>query len=104
MEGGARTAVAPTAQGLLCSQWEPACQTPQPTARAHSAPGSGTNSRPGSIRRKLQPSGKPAWEWTGWEAGGQEAFPTSVVTVPGCPFLDEAKLLLKGEKKPVSQA
>ncbi|XP_051057893.1 kinesin-like protein KIFC3 isoform X2 [Phodopus roborovskii] len=39
-------------------EWEPACQTPQPTARAHSAPGSGTNSRPGSIRRKLQPSGK----------------------------------------------
>ncbi|KAK7804470.1 hypothetical protein U0070_022088 [Myodes glareolus] len=37
-------------------EWEPACQTPQPTARAHSAPGSGTNSRPGSIRRKLQPS------------------------------------------------
>ncbi|XP_006530781.1 kinesin-like protein KIFC3 isoform X1 [Mus musculus] len=39
-------------------EWEPACQTPQPTARAHSAPGSGTSSRPGSIRRKLQPSGK----------------------------------------------
>ncbi|XP_029388232.1 kinesin-like protein KIFC3 isoform X1 [Mus pahari] len=37
-------------------EWEPACQTPQPTARAHSAPGSGTSSRPGSIRRKLQPS------------------------------------------------
>ncbi|XP_021112650.1 kinesin-like protein KIFC3 isoform X7 [Heterocephalus glaber] len=37
---------------------EPTCQTPQPTARAHSAPGSGTSSRPGSIRRKLQPSGK----------------------------------------------
>uniref|UniRef100_A0A8C0K7Y4 Kinesin-like protein n=1 Tax=Canis lupus dingo TaxID=286419 RepID=A0A8C0K7Y4_CANLU len=36
-------------------EWEPACQTPQPSARAHSAPGSGTNSRPGSIRRKLQP-------------------------------------------------
>ncbi|XP_012927056.1 kinesin-like protein KIFC3 isoform X3 [Heterocephalus glaber] len=35
---------------------EPTCQTPQPTARAHSAPGSGTSSRPGSIRRKLQPS------------------------------------------------
>ncbi|KAM9046898.1 kinesin-like protein KIFC3 isoform 2-T2 [Megaptera novaeangliae] len=39
-------------------EWEPACQTPQPSARAHSAPGSGTTSRPGSIRRKLQPSGK----------------------------------------------
>ncbi|XP_051025180.1 kinesin-like protein KIFC3 isoform X2 [Acomys russatus] len=37
-------------------EWEPACQTPQPSARAHSAPGSGTSSRPGSIRRKLQPS------------------------------------------------
>ncbi|XP_033613896.1 kinesin-like protein KIFC3 isoform X4 [Fukomys damarensis] len=37
---------------------EPNCQTPQPTARAHSAPGSGPSSRPGSIRRKLQPSGK----------------------------------------------
>ncbi|KAJ8792021.1 hypothetical protein J1605_020223 [Eschrichtius robustus] len=37
-------------------EWEPACQTPQPSARAHSAPGSGTTSRPGSIRRKLQPS------------------------------------------------
>ncbi|KAM6177504.1 kinesin-like protein KIFC3 isoform 8-T8 [Erethizon dorsatum] len=37
---------------------EPACQTPQPSARVHSAPGSGTSSRPGSIRRKLQPSGK----------------------------------------------
>jgi len=36
-------------------EWEPACQTPQPSARAHSAPGSGTTSRPGSIRRKLQP-------------------------------------------------
>uniref|UniRef100_A0A8C2YNU9 Kinesin-like protein n=2 Tax=Chinchilla lanigera TaxID=34839 RepID=A0A8C2YNU9_CHILA len=35
---------------------EPACQTPQPSARAHSAPASGTSSRPGSIRRKLQPS------------------------------------------------
>ncbi|XP_010860271.1 PREDICTED: kinesin-like protein KIFC3 [Bison bison bison] len=43
---------------LLCPQWESACQTPQPSARAHSAPGSGTTSRPGSIRRKLQPSGK----------------------------------------------
>ncbi|KAM6177503.1 kinesin-like protein KIFC3 isoform 7-T7 [Erethizon dorsatum] len=40
------------------SQLEPACQTPQPSARVHSAPGSGTSSRPGSIRRKLQPSGK----------------------------------------------
>ncbi|XP_054934792.1 kinesin-like protein KIFC3 isoform X3 [Physeter macrocephalus] len=39
-------------------EWEPACQTPQPSARAHSAPGSGTTSRPGSIRRKLQTSGK----------------------------------------------
>ncbi|XP_055408208.1 kinesin-like protein KIFC3 isoform X1 [Bubalus kerabau] len=39
-------------------EWESACQTPQPSARAHSAPGSGTTSRPGSIRRKLQPSGK----------------------------------------------
>ncbi|XP_036997372.2 kinesin-like protein KIFC3 isoform X3 [Artibeus jamaicensis] len=39
-------------------EWEPACQTPQPSARAHSAPGSGTTSRPGSIRRRLQPSGK----------------------------------------------
>ncbi|XP_070356520.1 kinesin-like protein KIFC3 isoform X6 [Equus asinus] len=39
-------------------EWEPACQTPQPAARAHSAPGSGSTSRPGSIRRKLQPSGK----------------------------------------------
>ncbi|KAM6177499.1 kinesin-like protein KIFC3 isoform 3-T3 [Erethizon dorsatum] len=38
------------------SQLEPACQTPQPSARVHSAPGSGTSSRPGSIRRKLQPS------------------------------------------------
>ncbi|ELW66203.1 Kinesin-like protein KIFC3 [Tupaia chinensis] len=37
-------------------EWEPACQTPQPAARAHLAPGSGTTSRPGSIRRKLQPS------------------------------------------------
>ncbi|XP_073883190.1 kinesin-like protein KIFC3 isoform X8 [Macaca fascicularis] len=37
-------------------EWEPACQTPQPSARAHSAPSSGTSSRPGSIRRKLQPS------------------------------------------------
>ncbi|XP_023565047.1 kinesin-like protein KIFC3 isoform X1 [Octodon degus] len=37
---------------------EPACQTPQPSARAHSAPASGTSSRPGSIRRKLQSSGK----------------------------------------------
>ncbi|KAM5207880.1 kinesin-like protein KIFC3 isoform 2-T2 [Hipposideros larvatus] len=39
-------------------EWEPACQTPQPSARAHSAPSSGTTSRPGSIRRRLQPSGK----------------------------------------------
>ncbi|XP_077888515.1 kinesin-like protein KIFC3 isoform X1 [Ictidomys tridecemlineatus] len=39
-------------------EWESACQTPQPSARAHSAPSSGTSSRPGSIRRKLQPSGK----------------------------------------------
>ncbi|KAM7058258.1 kinesin-like protein KIFC3 isoform 2-T2 [Molossus nigricans] len=39
-------------------EWEPACQMPQPSARAHSAPGSGTSSRPGSIRRRLQPSGK----------------------------------------------
>ncbi|XP_053762131.1 kinesin-like protein KIFC3 isoform X4 [Panthera pardus] len=39
-------------------EWEPACQTPQPSARAHSAPSSGTTSRPGSIRRKLQPLGK----------------------------------------------
>ncbi|XP_034528669.1 kinesin-like protein KIFC3 isoform X3 [Ailuropoda melanoleuca] len=39
-------------------EWEPACQTPQPSARAHSAPGSGATSRPGSIRRKLQPLGK----------------------------------------------
>ncbi|XP_008833095.1 kinesin-like protein KIFC3 isoform X2 [Nannospalax galili] len=37
-------------------EWEPACQTLQPATRAHSAPGSGTSSRPGSIRRKLQPS------------------------------------------------
>nr|XP_012599403.1 kinesin-like protein KIFC3 isoform X5 [Microcebus murinus] len=37
-------------------EWEPACQTPQPSARAHSAPSSGSSSRPGSIRRKLQPS------------------------------------------------
>ncbi|XP_025124522.2 kinesin-like protein KIFC3 isoform X1 [Bubalus bubalis] len=37
-------------------EWESACQTPQPSVRAHSAPGSGTTSRPGSIRRKLQPS------------------------------------------------
>ncbi|KAM5207879.1 kinesin-like protein KIFC3 isoform 1-T1 [Hipposideros larvatus] len=37
-------------------EWEPACQTPQPSARAHSAPSSGTTSRPGSIRRRLQPS------------------------------------------------
>uniref|UniRef100_A0A673UWQ4 Kinesin-like protein n=1 Tax=Suricata suricatta TaxID=37032 RepID=A0A673UWQ4_SURSU len=36
-------------------EWEPACQTPQPSARAHSAPSSGPSSRPGSIRRKLQP-------------------------------------------------
>ncbi|KAF6288285.1 kinesin family member C3 [Rhinolophus ferrumequinum] len=36
-------------------EWEPACQTPQPSARAHSAPSSGTTSRPGSIRRRLQP-------------------------------------------------
>uniref|UniRef100_A0A673UY07 Kinesin-like protein n=1 Tax=Suricata suricatta TaxID=37032 RepID=A0A673UY07_SURSU len=39
-------------------EWEPACQTPQPSARAHSAPSSGPSSRPGSIRRKLQPLGK----------------------------------------------
>ncbi|XP_037372358.1 kinesin-like protein KIFC3 isoform X5 [Talpa occidentalis] len=40
-------------------EWETASQTPpQPSARAHSAPSSGTSSRPGSIRRKLQPSGK----------------------------------------------
>nr|XP_012599402.1 kinesin-like protein KIFC3 isoform X4 [Microcebus murinus] len=39
-------------------EWEPACQTPQPSARAHSAPSSGSSSRPGSIRRKLQPSGR----------------------------------------------
>ncbi|XP_075392907.1 kinesin-like protein KIFC3 isoform X2 [Tenrec ecaudatus] len=37
-------------------EWEPPCQTP--SARAHSAPGSGSSSRPGSMRRKLQPSGK----------------------------------------------
>ncbi|XP_054435367.1 kinesin-like protein KIFC3 isoform X6 [Pteronotus mesoamericanus] len=37
-------------------EWESACQTPQPSARAHSAPGSGTTSRPGSMRRRLQPS------------------------------------------------
>ncbi|XP_047383285.1 kinesin-like protein KIFC3 isoform X4 [Sciurus carolinensis] len=37
-------------------EWESACQTPQSSARAHSAPSSGTSSRPGSIRRKLQPS------------------------------------------------
>ncbi|XP_073883189.1 kinesin-like protein KIFC3 isoform X4 [Macaca fascicularis] len=47
-------------------EWEPACQTPQPSARAHSAPSSGTSSRPGSIRRKLQPSGEPGVEvWVG---------------------------------------
>ncbi|KAF6288284.1 kinesin family member C3 [Rhinolophus ferrumequinum] len=40
-------------------EWEPACQTPQPSARAHSAPSSGTTSRPGSIRRRLQPLGEP---------------------------------------------
>ncbi|XP_024900370.1 kinesin-like protein KIFC3 [Pteropus alecto] len=39
-------------------EWEPTCQTPQPSARAHSAPSSGITSRPGSIRRRLQPSGK----------------------------------------------
>ncbi|XP_040838565.1 kinesin-like protein KIFC3 isoform X1 [Ochotona curzoniae] len=39
-------------------EWEPAYQTPQASTRAHSAPGSGTTSRAGSIRRKLQPSGK----------------------------------------------
>ncbi|ELK38459.1 Kinesin-like protein KIFC3 [Myotis davidii] len=39
-------------------EWEPACQTPPGSTRAHSAPGSGTSSRPGSIRRRLQPSGK----------------------------------------------
>ncbi|XP_036296162.1 kinesin-like protein KIFC3 isoform X3 [Pipistrellus kuhlii] len=39
-------------------EWEPACQAPPAAARAHSAPGSGTSSRPGSIRRRLQPSGK----------------------------------------------
>ncbi|XP_066204278.1 kinesin-like protein KIFC3 isoform X6 [Saccopteryx leptura] len=39
-------------------EWEPACQTPQPSARAHSAPSSGNSSRPGSMRRRLQPSGK----------------------------------------------
>ncbi|MBZ3889981.1 Kinesin-like protein KIFC3 [Sciurus carolinensis] len=39
-------------------EWESACQTPQSSARAHSAPSSGTSSRPGSIRRKLQPSGE----------------------------------------------
>ncbi|XP_058135918.1 kinesin-like protein KIFC3 isoform X3 [Dasypus novemcinctus] len=37
-------------------EWEAACPAPQPSARAHSAPGSGLTSRPGSIRRKLQPS------------------------------------------------
>ncbi|CAK6436630.1 unnamed protein product [Pipistrellus nathusii] len=37
-------------------EWEPACQTPPAAARAHSAPSSGTSSRPGSIRRRLQPS------------------------------------------------
>ncbi|KAM8774955.1 kinesin-like protein KIFC3 isoform 3-T4 [Rhynchonycteris naso] len=37
-------------------EWEPACQTPQPSARAHSAPSSGPSSRPGSMRRRLQPS------------------------------------------------
>ncbi|XP_066204272.1 kinesin-like protein KIFC3 isoform X2 [Saccopteryx leptura] len=37
-------------------EWEPACQTPQPSARAHSAPSSGNSSRPGSMRRRLQPS------------------------------------------------
>ncbi|XP_036201162.1 kinesin-like protein KIFC3 isoform X3 [Myotis myotis] len=39
-------------------EWEPACQTPPGSTRAHSAPGSGPSSRPGSIRRRLQPSGK----------------------------------------------
>lgn len=69
----------------LCTQWEPACPTPQPQARSHSAPGSGTSSRPGSIRRKLQPSGKPVWECTGRE-GRRE---------PGCPLLAKEKLFYK---------
>ena len=60
----------PHPPALLCPQWEPACQTPQPSARAHSAPGSGTTSRPGSIRRKLQPSGE------------------SLGSGPGCPYLN----------------
>lgn len=49
----------PSPPGHPYPQWEPACQTPQPSARAHSAPSSGTTSRPGSIRRRLQPSGEP---------------------------------------------
>ncbi|XP_060041448.1 kinesin-like protein KIFC3 isoform X6 [Erinaceus europaeus] len=40
-------------------EWESASQTPQSSARAHSAPGSGPSSRPGSMRRKMHPSGKP---------------------------------------------
>lgn len=50
------------------AQWESACQTPQPSVRAHSAPGSGTTSRPGSIRRKLQPSGESSGSEPGWGA------------------------------------
>ncbi|XP_030897741.1 kinesin-like protein KIFC3 isoform X1 [Leptonychotes weddellii] len=57
-------------------EWEPACQTPQPSARAHSAPGSGTTSRPGSIRRKLQPLEGPG---QGWIRGGRG------LRVPGSP-------------------
>lgn len=59
-------AARPHPRACPCPQWEPACQTPQPSARAHSAPGSGTTSRPGSIRRRLQPSGEPLGrEWVG---------------------------------------
>uniref|UniRef100_A0A2K6EQ19 Kinesin family member C3 n=1 Tax=Propithecus coquereli TaxID=379532 RepID=A0A2K6EQ19_PROCO len=64
-------------------EWEPACQTPQPSARAHSAPSSGTSSRPGSIRRKLQPSGEPGGSGRGgWWVGN---LPTGC---PGCLTLD----------------
>lgn len=42
---------------LSCPQWESTSQISPSTSRAHSAPGSVSNSRPGSMRRKLQPSG-----------------------------------------------
>lgn len=67
---------------LLCPQWESACQTPQPSAASPFGPGSGTTSRPGSIRRKLQPSGESSGSEPGVGASHR------LITATGLPLLE----------------